>query len=574
MVRFVALGLVTIVAGSVSAQLHERSNHRDKLQSKPIIQRPLSWTCECCQNRLSRQSAEILAKHAAQRDRMRRGHDPVTPLGTARQVIYLDFDSGSDGTVNYTQSMRDTIQEQMESHFSRFDVSLTQAEPTGLFMTLVFNQGPPFNGVAEHVDFRNLIKDDFGIINLGNGNSFTEMEAIFLSSFIASHEAGHLMGLQHRDAFGPIGAGVFPGGGGFFNPPFSGPADADETPNHIEGGGSFNPPFFTPKWFAVRAVVKLGIDELGSLTDEQSQPHNSIATAQPIELVNQTFPNTLVEGDRAGLGDFAIPHMVILGEISSAGEQDFYRVSAEAGNLLNLEVFSTTPGGTNPPRYPNVVSRPRIEVFDANGQFVDYYGRDAIDFSFPDAIMQDVILPNDGDYFIKIEANDGTDTGNYELLVHRFLGSVILVDTFDIFRGIFESGDVQALSAADDVDLCLLPGIAGSNEEAPLNLTFDGNTPNPDPSVILFEVESSADAEGLICTVELFNWNASEFEVVDVFDETANSDSSKMLNASDSISDYVSPTGDVRARVSWQNNGLVKVGPWSVCVDKISWTID
>ena len=75
--------------------------------------------------------------------------------GMSGQVVFLDFDSGNDGSVDYTQERRDMVQKLMEGHFEGFDVTLVQTQPPGDHSTIVFNEGFP-GGLAQDIDFRNL----------------------------------------------------------------------------------------------------------------------------------------------------------------------------------------------------------------------------------------------------------------------------------------------------------------------------------------------------------------------------------------------------------------------------------
>ena len=78
----------------------------------------------------------------------------------AQQNVLLDFDSGTDGNINYTTSMRDSIQASISDVYEQFDISVFQSAPaTGPFSTLTFNSGGQ-GGVAEDIDFRNLNKSD------------------------------------------------------------------------------------------------------------------------------------------------------------------------------------------------------------------------------------------------------------------------------------------------------------------------------------------------------------------------------------------------------------------------------
>ena len=59
----------------------------------------------------------------------------------ATQMVYLDFDTGTDGAVVYTPAMRDQIEALMEGHYADFDVSMTQSIPGGDYSTIFFNSG-------------------------------------------------------------------------------------------------------------------------------------------------------------------------------------------------------------------------------------------------------------------------------------------------------------------------------------------------------------------------------------------------------------------------------------------------
>ena len=82
------------------------------------------------------------------------------------QVVFLDFESGTDGNVDYTESMRAEVQFQMETIYAQFGVTFVQVEPTeGDYSTLVFNRGSQ-GGLAEDIDFRNQNKNDNAVLNV------------------------------------------------------------------------------------------------------------------------------------------------------------------------------------------------------------------------------------------------------------------------------------------------------------------------------------------------------------------------------------------------------------------------
>ena len=127
-----------------------------------------------------------------------------------------------------------------------------------------------------------VIPADSGGVNVNNflggpgEPAATSADFIGLSATIAAHELGHLSGLEHGDAYGPIGSGIYAGvNPDLYNPPYPGPTDADETILHIMASGAsvnatlqdaINDPFF-----GEREAIALAFGENGSPTNEQTR---------------------------------------------------------------------------------------------------------------------------------------------------------------------------------------------------------------------------------------------------------------------------------------------------------------
>jgi VCBS repeat-containing protein len=153
----------------------------------------------------------------------RAGADTVQ--GSFPQVIYLDFDSGTNkGEHVYTIEERNQIQERLERAFpAPLSVSFTQTAPSvGRFSTMVFNAGEAealVAGVAGEIDWRNTNAASQAAVNV-NGflgarglPAATSANYVNLTFTVAAHELAHLFGLRHADAFGPVGSGVYAGAG-------------------------------------------------------------------------------------------------------------------------------------------------------------------------------------------------------------------------------------------------------------------------------------------------------------------------------------------------------------------------
>lgn len=347
----------------------------------------------------------------------------VSTTVSAQQVVLLDFDTGTSGNINYTAAMRNQIQSIMQDQWSMFDVSFTLTNPGGQFSTLRFNAGSP-GGLADQIDFRNLDKTDDAVINV-DGLGIASSNYVLASANIGSHELGHLLGIRHRDSFGPIGSGVSaPIGPGPFGPNYPGPTNADETDDHIMATPAFGTPLsgiFTQNWLSERSAIKMEFARSGTVISESAAPNDSIATAQPLNLGNMTVPNTISNGDNSGIGDFSVDAISVTGEISSGESQDFYSFQANQGDLFNFEVMSSVLD-----RIGNSIDS-MISILDSNGALVDYYGTNATnddEIETTDSVIIDLLIPSDGTYYVMVEPFSSGDTGQYELFFHRFNGAV------------------------------------------------------------------------------------------------------------------------------------------------------
>ena len=100
-----------------------------------------------------------------------------------------------------------------------------------------------------------------------------------------------------------------------------------------------------------------------------------------------------------------------------------------------------------------------------------------------------------------------------------------------------------------------------------------GTSPVEVPSELRFTLEASANTPGLTQTIELFNYDTSLYEQVDL----------SVPGAMDSIVEVVVTTNperfvqagtrEMRAKVVYQRVGLTLLWPWSARLDQTVWTI-
>ena len=251
--------------------------------------------------------------------------------GDVTRTVVLDFDTLTvPGEHVYTTAERDAIQAQLTADYSAFSYVFTQTPPaTGPYTTIYFND-PVLTGLegglASAIDWRDqyisgsaslissqsvafptiptapagynytntgpagtleVIPHDTAYVNINNflGGTdeppATSVNIIGLFTTIAAHELGHLSGLVHEDAFGPIGDGFDPGlSTSTFDPAYTGPDGADETTDHIIASGAsvgqtiqeaIDDPFF-----GAREAIALAFGEDGTTTIEpNSVDHES-----------------------------------------------------------------------------------------------------------------------------------------------------------------------------------------------------------------------------------------------------------------------------------------------------------
>ena len=308
--------------------------------------------------------------------------------------------------------------------------------------------------MAEAIDFRNLDKGDNAVLNL-DGAPFIFGQFVTANSSVAAHELGHLLGLRHRHAFGPIGMGILPVLDQFLVPVFTGPSDAFIEPeNHVMATGAFGIPFGSianTGWLSERSSIVLTVAE--SLeTMLEVEDNDSMDTAQELPLQSLLVPNTIEIGQSAGTGDLFASLAVVEGSLDGDLDSgDFYRIEAEAGDILNLAVISSALDRLSAIDSVN----PTLSVFDDSGNLVDYYGSPAFnsdEIETTDSVIFDLILEEAGNYFISV-GSTFDNTGLYELFVYRFDGNGILGDAN-------MDGVVDLLDVAAFVDLIINGGFS------------------------------------------------------------------------------------------------------------------
>jgi Ca2+-binding RTX toxin-like protein len=161
------------------------------------------------------------------KDNLQAGNGNDYVQGDVTQVVYLDFPTPTQTNPDehiYTPLEQATILQGLEADFADYNFFFTLNQSTarqlaadtgGQYVTEVID-APVVGGSADQLDPNNLNLGGTAEVNvtpfLGNESQGlappTSDNIIGLTTTIAAHELGHLVGLQHQDANGPIGAGI------------------------------------------------------------------------------------------------------------------------------------------------------------------------------------------------------------------------------------------------------------------------------------------------------------------------------------------------------------------------------
>lgn len=342
----------------------------------------------------------------------------LSPYAGATQVVHLDFDSRTGGADHvYSASERAEILERVEQDYAGFDFDFSLTSPTaGPYSTIYLNDGPEL-GLASEIDFRNLNLSSTATVNLGTSPLPRDVW-VTLTANVVSHELGHLVGLRHFDSIGPIGSGIDPNTAppSAFLPTYPGPTGATETRFHVMESDSFGIESTFDQHFGARSLVRLTFNEQGVTVNEGPGARGDIASAQPIPLAALDVPNTIPAGHTFHGDLFDVDAVSVVGSLDQPSESDFYRFTADAGDLFNFHVMGgTLDRHTNP-------ADTMVEVLDSSGTVLGYYGELAQnddEYESLDSVLIDLQIPDTGDYFVRVTGYAG-DTGQYELYGYRF----------------------------------------------------------------------------------------------------------------------------------------------------------
>jgi hypothetical protein len=130
------------------------------------------------------------------------------------------------------------------------------------------------------------------------------------------------------------------------------------------------------------------------------------------------------------------------------------------------------------------------------------------------------------------------------------------------------------LSFSDNLYNVVGPGITISSSQDPIEARFGGSLPVGNPSELKLLVESRGSSQSLRQIVEVFDWVAGSWIIVDSQQLPAGGNPDLALNIDIlSIPNIISPSRKVSARVRVRAIGPVLSFPWRWSGDQIGWLV-
>jgi Ca2+-binding RTX toxin-like protein len=335
----------------------------------------------------------------------------------------------------------------------------------------------------------------------------TSQDIINLTVTVAAHELGHLSGLQHQDAVGPIGSGIYSGmDPSQFYPFFTGPENAYETPSDImaspDSVGSTLADAAGPTYLGERDLVNLAFNDSGIVLAQQNLATGQAAFPSSDEpgtiyqigdLPLLAVPNALPAGVQGASATFNVS-AVAVNAVINPGQVQYFSFNGTAGQLMTFQVISATDTLNAQPILP------ALELLDARGNVLAF---NVHEFESSDSTLFDVTLPADGTYYVGVLDQPQSPAGNYQLFMYSFAlgassatgatlvggsGNDTLVgssadDQFLFPAGAHGNATVVAGSGQDVVDLSLAP------QE---HVTATGNVTVKEPTTFTTALTASA----------------------------------------------------------------------------------
>jgi len=150
--------------------------------------------------------------------------------------------------------------------------------------------------------------------------------------------------------------------------------------------------------------------------------------------------------------------------------------------------------------------------------------------------------------------------------------TVVLPISYSLFRGVLFSGTLSSLFYTDGNFLEVLTGPTLNNTEAPVQVIVTGTSPTLTPASLTFTVTGKVDTPGIDQVISLFNYSTNAYVVLDTR-AAKTTNQTVTVTATGTLSQYVSASGAVRARIAYLQVGPTLIYRWAASIDLTNWGI-
>ena len=146
-------------------------------------------------------------------------------------------------------------------------------------------------------------------------------------------------------------------------------------------------------------------------------------------------------------------------------------------------------------------------------------------------------------------------------------------ESFQILRGQLVSGNLQSLAGSDDDRLVVRAGLTLFLGEPPLQVVLTGTSPVDVPLELRFKLEARVNTPGLSQAIELFNYDTSLYEQLDLSVPGAMDTIVEVVVTTNPERFVQAGTREMKAKVVYQQVGFTLLWPWSGSLDQAVWAI-
>jgi probable HAF family extracellular repeat protein len=179
---------------------------------------------------------------------------------------------------------------------------------------------------------------------------------------------------------------------------------------------------------------------------------------------------------------------------------------------------------------------------------------------------------------VKAITEDGRYLVGWGLNGASQLDEAFIIDTyeplppqgFSLLRGFVRSGQLSDLFSSDNQYLRLIPGFVLNQMEPPIQVVVRTTAPVTNPLQVTLVWEVAANVPNVEERVELYNFTKGQWSLVR---QQFITQEDTRHQARIRLSGFVSPTGEIRMKLSYRAVGLVLFYPWEVRLDETSFAL-